>query len=241
MKYEVAITGSSRPSLYPIFWESFNKMVKMSEKPKITVYEDVIFKNESNKVRQYIENKVDRYVEFEPNKRLGYVFNQLLNDVKTKYYIYLQEDWKFLKEIDVDKIIDVMEKNDDIKQVWFPKKLEGKTYKLYCRDVINRNGLNLIPWHRWAFLPHIGRTDFVRDIWSKGKVNSNDRPETPFKKVLLKYIKINQKNFNNAVSFILGEKYDEYIQHLGLPSDDGIQFDLRSKIMIERKHQGYKK
>lgn len=231
MKYEVAITGSSRPSLYPIFWESFNKMVKMSEKPKITVYEDVIFKNESNKVRQYIENKVDRYVEFEPNKRLGYVFNQLLNDVKTKYYIYLQEDWKFLKEIDVDKIIDVMEKNDDIKQVWFPKKLEGKTYKLYCRDVINRNGLNLIPWHRWAFLPHIGRTDFVRDIWSKGNIKNNHRPEVPFKHQL-RLLNIgwigNEGNKNSVVSFILGELHDEYIEHLGLNN-------LKTRTMIERK------
>lgn len=241
MNIDIAITGSSRPSLYPIFWESFNKMVKMNDKPNITAYEDVIFKSESDRVREYIESKVDRYVEINPNKRLGYVFNLLLSEVKTKYYMYLQEDWKFLKKIDVDKIIEVMEDHTNIKQVWFPKRLLKNTYNTFCGDTFDVDGVDLVPYNSWAFLPHIGRTEFVRDIWAKGNVKSHVRPEAPFKKVLLKHVPVNQNSFYNSVSFILGEKYDEYIQHLGVPSDDGIQFDLRSKIMIQRRGSGYKK
>jgi len=242
MKIDVAITGSSRPSLYPIFWESFNNMVKFNDTPNITVYEDVIFKDESKKVKKYIEDKVDKYIEINPNKRLGYVFNLLLNNIKTKYYLYLQEDWKFLKEIDIDKIIEVMENNENIKQIWFPKKLQKNTYNTFCGNTIKVDDINLVPYNSWAFLPHIGRTKFVKNTWSiDNTVKQSDRPESSFKKVLLKNIKINQKDFHNAVSFILGEKFDEYIQHLGLPSDDGIQFDLRSKIMIDRRGLGHKK
>lgn len=237
MKYEIAITGSSRPSVYPIFWESFNKMVKMEGKPKITAYEDVIFRDQSNKVKNYIKPKVDDYIEIQPNRRLGYVLNMILNNVKTQYFVYLQEDWKFLKEIDIDKIIKVMDENPRIKQVWFPKKLQKNTYKSFCGDTINISGCNLVPYNSWAFLPNISRTDFVRDIWKAGEVWKASRPESPFKKALQGKQIIPKK----IVSYILGEKFDEYIQHLGLPSDDGIQFDMRSSKMIERRNKGYKK
>ena len=221
MKYEIAITGSSRPSVYPIFWESFNKMVKMKEPSKITVYEDVIIKEKSNEVKKFIEKKVDRYIEINPNKRLGKVFDMLIENIKSEYYLYLQEDWKFLNEIDLDLLIEIMDKNPKIQQIWFPKLLQNDTYNNYCFDTVNFDGVYLTKYISWAFLPHIARTSFVKDLWKKGNVRNHTRPESPFKRVMEKY------NISD-VSYILGKKHDIYIEHLGINR-------LRTREMIERR------
>lgn len=223
IRYEIAITGSSRPSLYPIFWESMNDKLKMQEKPKITVYEDVILPKESAKVREYIKPKVDEYHEFKPNMRLGKVFDQLLKRLHKQYFIYLQEDWEFLKEIDIDALVNVMDNNPDIGQIWFPKPLEGKTYRDYCGDPVELNGVHLIPYDSWAFLPHIARTAFVRDAWNDN-MKKEARPESPFKKSLKNQGIIPEKR----VSYILGKRYETHLEHLGWP-------DLSSRKLIEKR------
>ena len=237
MRYEIAITGSSRPALYPIFWESL-KMLKMKERPKITAYEDVIFPDESKKVKEFIADKVDEYHEFNPNLRLGMVFQNLLNNLHKEYFIYLQEDWKILKEIDVDLCVEILDKNPDIQQIWFPKKLENYTYNKFCDETIQIDDVNFVPYTSWTMIPNISRTKFVRNLWENGELKKHPRPESPMKK----YMKgAGLLGKDKRISYILGEKYDEYIEHLGLPSDDGLQFDMRSTKMIERKQKGHSK
>ena len=223
MKYEIAITGSSRPDLYQIFWESFNKMTMIKGNPKITAYEDVIFPEESLKVRKFIEKKVDNYIEMNSNKRLGYVFDKLLKNLECEYFVYLQDDWRFLKEsyakpgtlnplIDFDLLIDIMDKNTKIQQIIFPKHFDGSTYRNHCGKTIEINGISLTEFKSWAFLPNIARTSFVKNIWSEGELWREVRPESPFKKILKK------KKMNN-VSYLLGGQYKEKwtcIDHLGI-------------------------
>ena len=234
-KYEIAITGSSRPSLYPIFWESFHKMVKMREKPKITVYEDVILRAESNEVKKFIKNKVDQYIEIDPYKKLGYVFNELLKNITCEYFVYLQEDWKFLREIDIDALVNIMDKTPNIKQIWFPKFLQDNVIRKFIDDnPIEIDGIWITPYFSWAFLPHIARTSFIKDIWSKGQVWKNERPETGFKRTVKNLEVIKKQGY---ASYILGRRnphsihrttavtikgahiksrFIEYLEHLGL-------------------------
>jgi len=216
MKYEVVITGSSRPTLYPDLWESFNNMVIMKEKPIITVYEDVILADGSAKVKEFIKNKVDKYIEIKPNIRLGRVFNMLLDNIKCEYFVYLQDDWKFLKKIDIDLLIDIMDKNKNIKQIWFPKKLTQNFFSKQCKVDVKIDGVNFVPFKYWTFLPSITRTSYIKKVWKKGKVWKNNRPESDFRKAM---------GERNDVSYMLGKKFDEYVQHLG-------EDNLRSTIII---------
>jgi hypothetical protein len=219
MKYEITITGASRPDLYKIMWESFNEKVKMREKPKITAYEDVIIGSESKKVENYLKGKVNEFIKFDPNRRLGFVMDRLLKNVKTEYFIYLQDDWKFLKDIDIDLLIEIMDENPNIKQIWFPKLLEAHTFNTFCKDKVEIKGVTLTPYVSWAFLPNITRTSFIRDIYD---VSNEPRPESPFKKTLKrkKMIPYNDTEqidkFNNCISYILGERgKTKYLEHLG--------------------------
>lgn len=227
---DIFITGSSRPSVYPIFWESFNKMVKMESVSKITVYEDVILPKESVEVRRYIEPKVDVYIETR-FKRLGYIFNEILKNVNTKYFLYLQEDWKFLKPIDIDKLIKIMDDNPFIKQIWFPKFIMEKHWESLTGEILTLKETILTEWQgnkndsssSWAFLPHIVRTDFISEIYKKSKCYTQDRPEGPLKKWLT------QQKYDR-ISWILDNR-KEYIEHLGIGN-------LHSKNIILKRAKG---
>ena len=47
---DVFITGSSRPQLWPLFWESYKDMVKIRLPHEVTVHEDFVYPDQSNKV-----------------------------------------------------------------------------------------------------------------------------------------------------------------------------------------------
>jgi hypothetical protein len=221
---EIFITGSSRPSVYPIFWESFKEMVKMDCASKVTAYEDVILPKESAKVKKYIKPKVDVYIEINPFKRLGYVYNEILKNVSTKYFLYLQEDWKFLKPIDVDKLIEIMDDNPFIEQIWFPKFMQKNHWKSLTGEILTFKDIKLTEWKgdgkknsssSWAFLPHIVRTNFIRGIYEKANCHNQSRPESLLKKWISNQQQLSGKELYDKISWIFDNE-KEYIQHLGI-------------------------
>lgn len=230
---EVFITGSSRPSIYPIFWESFKKMVKMDCASKVTVYEDVILPIESAKVKEYIEPKIDAYIEI-PFKGLGYIYNEILKKVSTRYFLYLQEDWKFLKPIDVDVLVKIMDDNPFIQQIWFPKFIQGNHWKSLTGEVLTFGDITLTEWQgqkkvsssSWAFLPHIVRTDFIREVYKKANCQNELRPESQLKKWIVGQYQKNKKKYNR-LSWILDNR-KEYIKHLGIK-------ELTSRELIRKR------
>ena len=164
---------------------------------------------------------------------MGYVYNEIIERATTKYFLYLQEDWKFLKPIDVDALVNVMDDNPFIQQIWFAKFIQGNHWESLTGEILTLGDITLTEWQgqkksspsSWAFLPHIVRTDFIREAYRKAQCHVADRPEQVLKQWLVSQTKL-QKNYNR-ISWILDNR-QEYIQHLGI---DG----LHSKNLIAKR------
>jgi len=56
-----------------------------------------------------------------PNFSLKDTVAESINEIDTKYVMFLEHDWVFLQEIDLEKIIDVFDAHDDVRYLRFNK------------------------------------------------------------------------------------------------------------------------
>ena len=126
--YEILVTGSSRPQLWPYFWDSVKKMCIMRQPHRVTVHEDFVFPKQSEKVMKYAQKlqekgEVDVINSDKPAIGLAETLNRYIvkHRLEADYVFYLQEDWEFERPIDIDQIIYVMDRNPHINLVFFNK------------------------------------------------------------------------------------------------------------------------
>jgi len=176
---DMLITSSSRPQLFPYFWESFKKMIIFRGKLRVIVHEDFVFPEESRKVIEYLEGlkakgEIDEIHTADPPRGLGMALDYMIgNHIKDKYCLYFQEDWEMERPVDLDELIWIMEDHPQINQVYFNKirNTGGTTGRQH-----HFNGVNLCISHHWAFLPGIWRMSKVREMWKA----TATRPEGHF-------------------------------------------------------------
>lgn len=220
---EILITGSSRPHLWPYFWESFKKMCIIRRPYKVTVHEDFVYSDRSTKVMQYLNHLkskgeihvIDKDV---PAKGLGWCLNHYIKkrfDVnKTKYIFYMQEDWEFERPIDIDQIIHTMDTHPETNLIFFNKIRNSGVINKTEQKEYNFSGLKCCLYHGWAFLPGIWRLDFVRKKWQY----SSFKPEGAFQNSLGSHdARMNVEYCRkNVGAYIYGPQGDSrYVRHIG--------------------------
>ena len=57
---EILITSSSRPQLFPIFWESFKKNCIIRQPYRVTVHEDFVYDDLSHQVADYCRSLIKK-------------------------------------------------------------------------------------------------------------------------------------------------------------------------------------
>jgi len=147
--------------------------------------------------------------------------NYLHKRLQSKYYFHLEDDWIFLKSIDLNKIIQVMNGNKNIHSVRFSKekikkpnskmvKSLAKSKELYLLpgEQVNIDGIDLIKTSIWSLNPHIARTSIVKHLTGiPGCVN----PESFLSK---RYY----GKFNSSGAYIYGKYGDPpYTKDIGRP------------------------
>ena len=186
---EILITGSSRPQLWPIFWESFKKMCIIRQDYRVTVHEDFVFDSDSHKVMDYCRKLQDKgeihTLDFDnPARGLGWTLDHYMRkrfwnngSSGPKYLFYLQEDWFFERPIDIDQIIWTMDQHEaKLNLIFFNKiKNNGRINKCEQREY-EYSKMRLCLYHGWTFLPGIWRIPFVCKNW----VTAHVRPEGAF-------------------------------------------------------------
>lgn len=223
MKLEVLITSSSRPQLFPFFWESFKRMCIIREKPKVTVHEDFVFPEESKKVVEYLKRLNEQRGENiiidhdDPPMGLGNALTHYYKRrVEAEYMFYMQEDWEFERPIDIDQILWVMDRNPHINLVFFNKiKNNGSINKQKQQEFVY-DGLPMCCYHAWAFLPGIWRTNFVRHHMKNGF--APERPEGNFTNRFGNHETRTPVDYvvKNMGTYIYGKQGESrYIRHLG--------------------------
>jgi len=215
---DVLITGSSRPLLWPLFWESYKKMCIIRAPHKVTVHEDFVFPAESQKVMNYVKElqatgEIDTLDYDKPPMGLGRSMTPyIMSNLKSKYLFYIQEDWMFLRPIDIDHIMWVMDQNPKINLIFFNKIRNDPSINHLKQPEYTFSGMEMCLYHGWCFLPGIWRLDFVRKRWQ----TSTYKPEGHFINSAFPGRSDERYCVNQIGVYIYGKSNEyNYIRHLG--------------------------
>jgi len=171
MSLDVLVTGSSRPQLWPLFWESYKDMVHIRLPHEVSVHEDFVYPEQSVKVLDYLGGLVKKgeihNIDYDtPPIGLGRSMTPyIMKRLKSKYMFYIQEDWVFERPIDIDHILWVMDENPKINLIFFNKIKNDPTINHQKQPEYTYSGMKMCLYHGWTFLPGIWRMDFVRKKW----------------------------------------------------------------------------
>lgn len=221
---EIFVTGSSRPQLWPYFWESVRKMCIMREHPYTRVHEDYVWPAESDKVVEYVNAQpdIDQLRVHNPRVGLGNVLTEYFTKeiFKSKYIFYLQEDWEFERPIDIDEVTYVMDNNPKINLIFFNKIRNNGVINKQRQTQHTFSGMNLCLYHSWTFLPGIWRTEFVRKMMFKS--GGRFQPMKPEGNFTTRAFGSHEKRceegycIDNIGAWIYGKTGEHrYVRHLG--------------------------
>jgi hypothetical protein len=162
---DVLISSASRPECMKEAMMSFLKHIKCSYTLRWVLHEDVVLKNESEEVLSWAKyNRIfSKIIITEPAQRLTHAVMMLLQEAKSKYILKLEDDWIFIDNVDIDYMSEVMDKNNDINQVYFNKSMTpGKIIFKNKMPVIAPEGKGP---YEWAMAPGLWRMDFIKPRW----------------------------------------------------------------------------
>jgi len=216
---DIIITSSSRPQLFPYFWESFKKMVHIRCPKRVIVHEDFVLKDESKEAIKYIyglkqKGEIQEYHSDNPPVGLGYSISGLLDKVNTKYVVYLQEDWEFERPVDIDQLIWVMDNNIQVNSIFLNKSKNFKTLNGALQKQYTYSGVEMCLYHQWTFLPGIWRMDHVRKYWRCSSI----RPEGHFTNAFGTHEQRMDCDYCERVLgvYMLGKSEDyRFVRHIG--------------------------
>ena len=96
-------------------------------------------------------------------------FINLIDSVKTKYYLFWEHDWVFKRKIDLKPILKEMDKNNSINWIKFSQFPNNNTVVNFIpeefKDKNPSSTIPLIPTNRWSNNPYICRTSVFQDWW----------------------------------------------------------------------------
>jgi len=167
---DVLITASSRRLLIPYCIKSFKQGIYTKRHLRWLLHEDFVFPEESKKVLEWAKftGYFDVIEHHKKNVGLGYSLYHMIPMLKSKYTLYIQDDWELERPVDLDEIIWVMECNKDINLVIFNKfKNFGSIGGFDLLEHTFESGLKLCLYNAFALLPGIWRTDFVKKRYTE--------------------------------------------------------------------------
>lgn len=174
---DILITSASRDLCLKKEIKSLNKFIQYEGEINIHLHEDVIPEREENSKKLIKWANESGYFKTilisNPRKGRGTALNKLKEYAKSEYIIYLEEDWEFIKEINLDYLLLIMDKYEQINQICFYHKelfyveKPGGPNDKNIFEYINRrfDNCNLFVSDRWNWLPAIWRTSWVKKRW----------------------------------------------------------------------------
>lgn len=164
-KLDVLITGSSRPECLKVTIESFLTQVQFSGEFRFLMHEDAVYRRMSDKVKDYVNLQDGLFKVFVfdyPHIGLGKSIGRMLDHIESDFMFYLQDDWKFERLINLDKVIAIMKANADIRQIWFNKNKNFKQLKGWEFTERKEQGETLCLNDLWCMLPAVWRTETIK-------------------------------------------------------------------------------
>ena len=161
---DIIRTGTSRPELLELTTEALQEHLKFDGKFRWIVHEDAV-SYRSDKCMKYIEDcgVYDIYKQDSPAVGQGNSLFWLLDQIKSKYILYIEDDWRLLKDIDLNVVIDTMEKHKDVNQICFNKRAIMKKKQWFAKKEVYKNDIALTTNMYWTFIPSLWRMSYIKD------------------------------------------------------------------------------
>lgn len=123
MIIDVLINSCARPDLMNVSFHSFLKHIKTSHEFRIVIVEDKVDNPERQKLgRQWIEkhqNYFDEILYLPKKAGIDYFYQEAIKLGKSPYFFRLEDDMEFIVDINIDPLIEILSKNQDICQITF--------------------------------------------------------------------------------------------------------------------------
>jgi len=158
---DIIRTSSSRPELLELTTESWKKYLKFDGELRWILHEDVLNSDKIEAIKK-IGSNYDIFQINNPAIGQGESLFWLLEQVKTKLILYIEDDWKLLKEINLDELYDLMYTNTDINQITFNKRAIMAKKQWFIKKEIKKDNISLVTDMYWTFIPSLWRIDWIK-------------------------------------------------------------------------------
>jgi len=131
------------------------------------------YKEYLKRLRKYISDKPNiKIVIKKQHGGLSENIRNALKSIKTKYILVIQHDFPFIRDFEIEKIIEDMETNPELKHVRFNKRANirygsNEINNLFGKELISHN-YTYTRTPSWSDNNHLCQTDYYRNIILKG-------------------------------------------------------------------------
>jgi len=175
MKIEVLRPSASRPDLLRRTHEEFLKRVHYSGGFLFGMHEDVLQINPSIEALQWAIKTGYFTMTDDPPVGQGNSLRRLILTAKSKYIFQFEDDWLFLRDIDLDQVIQIMEENPEVNQICFHKRPIMEMKGPFKKEQVSKSGFPLVVSPHWNFLPAVWRLSYIQPFFAEsfGIMNKN--------------------------------------------------------------------
>ena len=166
---DIMIDSASRPFLLEKSLSTIHRCLKYSGNLHWYLHEAFLFPDLSAQcihIGKYSGFFEKIYAEVRP-KGQGISISNILNITSNPYFIHWEDDYKGVREIDLDFVIRIMEENIDVNQIAFNKRGTMSEVSGWKKTVVKRSGMDLTTSPHWRYTPAIWRSSYFRPKWKK--------------------------------------------------------------------------
>jgi hypothetical protein len=163
MQIDILTTSASRFYCFKVMMESLKKNLHYTGSFRHILHEDVIDQKDSDAIVKLAQdNNFDKIKVTDPIGGQGPAVTWLFSQVKSKYFLFWEDDWELTKPIDLDSIVNLMECHNKVNQISFHKRPIMARNAWFVKKTINLDGVDLTTSMHWTFPPAIWRYDFIK-------------------------------------------------------------------------------
>jgi hypothetical protein len=168
-------TSASRPDLLIQSTKSIYEHLKTSTEIKMIIHEDVIDEEKSKECIHFMKylSNCDCKVDHPP---LGHSasFYWLIDQLpeKTKYFMFWEDDYDLDRDVDLDALVALMDKYNQINQISFPKRHILTEKAGWKKKPVMFDDFKLTVSNHWYVSPAIWRKSFIFPYIEKLKINN---------------------------------------------------------------------
>lgn len=166
---DVIVNSASRPILLKRTAIQFKDRLKYDGKLRFILHEDCLIKEKSDDLIKWAKDSgiFDIIERSDPSRTHGVALYWLLNQVRSKYVLRFEEDWDLVRDFDLTKATDLMDKYNDINQIIFNKRCTFREKHGWKKVEIERDGCKLTANMHWSFIPALWRMSFTFNRWTQ--------------------------------------------------------------------------